>query len=202
MAEFGPKSFDARVVEAVEAVLAVVRAGDTSSETAVKATENALSSAVKLALFRGHAITGDGPAPLVKAMLSLLPISTDQIEAVTLHGLVVRALAAGHPLVGGHEWANLGSLLRLFAEVLGAGGGEEGAAEAGAAGAGAGGDEDDDEDDEDEEDAALASPETKALMVEWLRQAQRGAVPGEVLGRAFAELQPAQQMVLAKAVGS
>lgn len=76
----------------VDALISCVTAPGARKDDAENATDNAISAVVRFALHRRGAPGVDSDA-LMAGVVAYLPIKADGIEARTIHGLVIDAIA-------------------------------------------------------------------------------------------------------------
>jgi hypothetical protein len=201
-AEHGGPSFDSVVPSAVQILTGAVNAPGSRKGANASATDNAVSSLIKMARFRASS-PGVDVEGIMKFALAYLPLKDDPVEARIIHKQLVGGLAASDPLWVGPAYARLADAIGALARALIAhkeNTGEVGdAAAAAAAAAGtlqeaAGGDDDEEEGEEDAElfdDSTLT--QLKAILGA-LRVSPAAAAVGGIVGT----LKKKQQAALAE----
>ena len=88
---------------------------DEEDEDVLAARDNAISSVLKICVFRTAQLTADEAAESMRMLLALLPLRHDLLEARAAHGLLLRLLTTASPLVLGSDTSNLPAALVALA---------------------------------------------------------------------------------------
>jgi hypothetical protein len=114
---FGGPKFDAYVPGVKDTLIKIVTSPDSRDEENECATDNAVSSLLKIAMHRS-ACPGVDVNQIMVGVLAYLPIKGDGIEARLVHGWLVDGLAANDELWVGAGGSRLPLLLRVLAQGL------------------------------------------------------------------------------------
>lgn len=96
LAQYGGEAFLQHIPTAVRELMAVASAPDAKVDDNIFATDNAVSSLIKLAKYR-QGSPGVDTEGIMAAALAYLPFKADAIEGCLVHGWMVEALASMDP---------------------------------------------------------------------------------------------------------
>eukprot|EP01138_Halocafeteria_seosinensis_P011725 gb/GECG01011982.1/.p1 GENE.gb/GECG01011982.1/~~gb/GECG01011982.1/.p1 ORF type:complete len:1166 (+),score=197.18 gb/GECG01011982.1/:1-3498(+) len=159
-------------------VVSVITARHAREEDNNSATENAISTLLKLLVYVAprapdSSFLKSHSQSYYKLWLKQLPLLEDEEEAQFCHGFLVERLLAGDTTVLGEGFSNLGIVLSILAKIL------EKLAQP-----------------DDEDDIELLTEDRKSSLKQWLQAAmnnQLNVIPTNVLQEAWKSVSPEQQ---------